>query len=173
MSWTQHDDTGVRHFSGTATYTKEFEVPAQMLRSRRVVYLDLGQVKNMAEVIVNGKNLGILWKPPFRVDITRVAKAGKNILEVKITNLWVNRLIGDEQQPEDVEWDGKALRQWPQWFVEGKPRPSRQRLTFTTWRHFTKDSPLVETGLLGPVTVRSAERVRVGGGKVGSDRRLP
>ncbi len=161
ISWTEHSDPGVRYFSGTATYTKEFDIPKEMLNPRRAIYLDLGRVKNLCEVTVNGKDFGVLWKPPFRVDITGVARAGKNRLEIRVTNLWVNRLIGDEQFPDDSEWQGKRLRQFPQWFLEGKPRPSKQRLTFTTWKHWTKDSPLLESGLLGPVTVRAVERVSV------------
>lgn len=161
ISWTEHSDPGVRYFSGTATYTKEFDIPKEMLHPRRAIYLDLGRVKNLCEVTVNGKDFGVLWKPPFRVDVTGVARAGKNRLEVRVTNLWVNRLIGDEQFPDDCEWQGKRLKQFPQWFLEGKPRPSSQRLTFTTWKHWTKDSPLLESGLLGPVTVRAVERVAV------------
>jgi hypothetical protein len=161
ISWTEHSDPGVRYFSGTATYTKEFDIPKEMLSPRRAIYLDLGRVKNLCEVKLNGKDFGVLWKPPFRVDVTGVARAGKNHLEVRVTNLWVNRLIGDEQFPDDCEWQGKRLRQFPQWFLEGKPRPSKERLTFTTWKHWTKDSPLLESGLLGPVTVRAVERVNV------------
>ncbi len=156
MSWTEHSDAGVRYFSGTATYVKEFDIPKEMLRQHRALYLDLGRVKNLCEVKVNGKDFGVFWKPPFRVDITGVARAGKNRLEVRVTNLWVNRLIGDEQFPDDCEWDGKRLKRFPQWFLEGKPRPSPQRLTFTTWKHYTKDSSLLESGLLGPVQVRIA-----------------
>jgi hypothetical protein len=75
---------------------------------------------------------------------------------VKVTNLWPNRLIGDEQLPPDCEWHGQRLAAWPQWLLDGKPSPTG-RLTFTTWHHWTKDSPLLESGLLGPVTLRTAE----------------
>jgi hypothetical protein len=161
ISWTEHNDAGVRYFSGTTTYVKEFEIPKELLSPRRVIYLDLGRVKNLCEVKLNGKDFSVLWKPPFRVDITNIARAGKNRLEVRVTNLWVNRLIGDEQFPDDCEWQGKRLRQFPQWFLEGKPRPSKERLTFTTWKHWTKNAPLLESGLLGPVTVRAGERISV------------
>jgi len=159
ISWTEHPDPGVRYFSGSATYFKEFDLPAEMVQPGRALYLDLGQVKNLCEVRVNGHDCGVLWKPPFRVELTGIARVGRNRLAVRVTNLWVNRLIGDEQFPDDCEWNGPALKQFPEWFLQNQPRPSRQRLTFTTWKHFSKDSPLRESGLLGPVTVRAAATV--------------
>ena len=158
ISWTAHPDAGVRYFSGTATYEKEIEIPAARLTAGRELWLDLGAVKNFAEVSLNGQDLGVLWKPPFRVNVTAAAKAGVNHLVVKVTNLWPNRLIGDEQLPPDVEWNGQQLAAWPQWLLDGKPSPTG-RLTFTTWHHWTKDSPLLESGLLGPVTLRTAELI--------------
>ncbi len=157
-SWSDHSEPGVKYFSGTATYEKELDVPPDWLGPNRVVCLDLGAVKNFAEVTLNGKPLGILWKPPFRVDITAAARPGKNTLRVKVTNLWPNRLIGDEQLPPDCEWRGRELKAWPSWLLEGKPSPTG-RLTFTTWHHWTKDSALLPSGLLGPVTLRPAEVV--------------
>ena len=131
-----HND-GVRYFSGTATYEKEIEIPADRLSAGRELWLDLGAVKNFAEVSLNGQDFGVLWKPPFRVNVTAAAKPGANKLVVKVTNLWPNRLIGDEQLPPDVEWNGKQLAAWPQWLLDGKPSPTG-RLTFTTWHHWTK-----------------------------------
>jgi len=160
MSWSESADTGVKYFSGTAEYEKEFDISAGLVMKDRALVLDLGNVQNIAEVTLNGKDLGIWWKPPFSADISAVAKEGKNTLKVKVTNLWVNRLIGDEQLPEDVEWNGIVLKQWPKWMVEGTPRPTK-RLTFTTWHHWTKDSTLVESGLLGPVVLRPGARVAV------------
>jgi hypothetical protein len=151
-SWTDSTDNGVKYFSGTATYTKEIEIPAEMVGAGHSLWLDLGRVKNLAEVSLNGKSLGILWKPPFRVEITPAAQPGKNRLVIKITNLWPNRLIGDELLPDDREWDGKRLRDWPQWVLDGKPSPTG-RFTFTTWHHWTKNDPLLDSGLLGPVRI--------------------
>jgi hypothetical protein len=156
ISWTDHTNDGVRYFSGTATYEKDVEIAADRLTSGRELWLDLGAVKNFAEVSLNGQDLGVLWKPPFRVNVSGAAKAGANKLLVKVTNLWPNRLIGDEQLPADREWDGKQLAAWPQWLLDGKPSPTG-RLTFTTWHHWTKDAQLLESGLLGPVTLRTAE----------------
>jgi len=156
ISWPDHTNDGVRYFSGTATYEKKIEIPADRLHPDCELWLDLGAVKNFAEVSLNGKDLGVLWKPPFRVNITSVAKPGVNKLEIKVTNLWPNRLIGDEHLPPDCEWDDKQIKAWPQWLLDGLPSPTG-RLTFTTWHHWSKDSPLLESGLLGPVTLRTAE----------------
>jgi hypothetical protein len=90
-------------------------------------------VKNLAEVIINGKSLGVTWEPPFRVNVTDALKKGENNLEIKVTNLWVNRLIGD-QQP-DV----------------------KQKITYTTMKFYKADSPLKPSGLLDPVQIISLE----------------
>ena len=155
-SWTDSTNSGVHYFSGTATYEKDIEIPADYLPAGAELWLDLGTVKNFAEVSLNGQDFGVLWKPPFRVNITATAKPGVNHLVIKVTNLWPNRLIGDEQLPPDCEWDGDKLKAWPQWLLDGQPSPTG-RLTFTTWHHLKKDSPLLESGLLGPVTLRTAE----------------
>ena len=120
----------------------------------------------IATVTLNGQELGTLWKPPFRIDITDRLKPGRNTLEVRVVNLWCNRLIGDQQLPEDAEWrtgGGMAgggryqlLKSWPQWLQEGKPSPSG-RVTFSTARHLQKGDPLLPSGLLGPVTLKVAE----------------
>ena len=169
-SWTAHADAGVKYFSGTACYTKTFELPAAWLAADKALMLDLGAVKNLAEVSLNGHALGILWKPPFRVDLSGAACAGENRLEVKVTNLWCNRLIGDEQLPEDIEWARGGFwaqagpEAWPAWLLQGQPRPSGRK-TFTTWHYFNKGSPLLESGLLGPVTVRVAQKTELVAGK--------
>ena len=157
-SWTENTDPGVKYFSGTATYTRVFDLPADLSGPGRELWLDLGAVKNLAEVSLNGKSLGILWKPPFRVNVTTAVRPGRNALEIKVTNLWPNRLIGDEQLPPDCEWNGKALKSWPQWLLDGKPSPTG-RVTFTTWHHWGPDASLLDSGLLGPVTVRAAEEI--------------
>ena len=154
VSWSEHEDPGVRHFSGTATYMKKFRVPGEMMGRDRRIYLDLGKVQVMATVKLNGKDLGILWKPPYRVDVTEALTAGDNALEIGVTNLWINRMLGDEELGEDSDRnpDG-TLKAWPQWVQEGKPSPTG-RFTFTSWRLWKKGEPLVESGLIGPVTLR-------------------
>ncbi|MBI5091762.1 MAG: hypothetical protein HZB26_04875 [Candidatus Hydrogenedentes bacterium] len=161
ISWSEHSDPGVKYFSGTATYTKTINAPNELLGAGRRLYLDLGKVQVMAQVKLNGKDLGVLWKPPYRVDITAAAKPGDNTLEVSVVNLWVNRLIGDEQLPEDSARNPEGtLKEWPQWVNEGKPSPTG-RIAFTTWRLWKKDSPLQESGLIGPVTLQSAQILQV------------
>jgi len=157
ISWPTHPNPGIRYFSGSATYAKEFTVPASFIGN--AIRLDLGDVKHFATVSLNGKQIAVLWKPPFALEVTGLVKKGLNHLEVKVTNLWPNRIIGDEQLPPDVEWDGRHLKQWPDWLVQGKPRPKTGRITFATTKYYDKNSPLMESGLLGPVTVQAAKRV--------------
>jgi hypothetical protein len=159
ISWSDHPDSGVKYFSGTATYRKTFRLPPEALAAGRTVYLDLGKVAVIVRVSVNGRDLGILWDAPFRVDATKALRAGDNLLEVQVTNLWVNRMIGDEQLPEDSDRnpDG-SLKSWPKWLSEGKPSPAG-RHTFATYRVWKKDSPLQESGLLGPVKLHTTQRI--------------
>ncbi len=159
-SWSEHPEPGVKYFSGTGAYQKEFQIPAGVIAPGQRLYLDLGRVEVLAEVILNGKNLGVLWKPPFALEITGAARPGLNRLEVRVTNLWVNRLIGDEQLPADCQWKptsgrGDVIAAFPQWFLDGKPSPSG-RVAFTTWRLWNKDDKLAPSGLLGPVTIQAA-----------------
>jgi hypothetical protein len=163
LSWPEHPEAGIRYFSGTAEYAKEFDLPSQMVGSGRTVMLDLGRVKNFAQAQLNGRDLPVLWKAPFRLDVTGLVRPGRNRLSVRVTNLWPNRLIGDEQLPSDIEWRGNAIAKWPQWLLEGGARSrvpeGTRRYTFTTWRFYRKDSPLLESGLVGPVVLRSVKLV--------------
>ncbi len=151
ISWSEHPEEGVRYFSGTALYLKDFEFPVGLYGKGKRYILDLGRVEVIAEVMLNGKYLGTLWKPPYRINVTEAIKPGKNRLLIRVTNLWVNRMIGDERLPEDSERnpDG-SLRSWPQWLLKSEPNPTG-RFTFTTWRLWRKDEPLQPSGLLGPV----------------------
>ena len=164
ISLHQHSEEGVRYFSGTATYMNRFHIETKAVAGGRRLYLDLGRVEVSAEVRLNGRNLGVLWKPPLRMDVTEAIQPGENNLEVLVTNLWPNRLIGDEQLPAENEYDesggllGGPIKSLPQWYLEGKPKPPGGRITFATWKHFDKDSPLVESGLIGPVLLRTALR---------------
>lgn len=167
----KHTDSGVRYFSGTATYKTEFKVRPSILAENKVVCLDLGEVEVMAEVIVNGVNKGILWSRPYAVDVTDVLRPGKNTLEVKVTNLWTNRLIGDEQLPEENEYvpgggtngigalSRGAIKKLPDWYKNGEHKPAGGRIAFTTWKHYRADSPLVESGLIGPVRLIIGRKV--------------
>jgi hypothetical protein len=162
ISWSESPDAGIKYFSGTATYRTSIDVPGALVAPGRVLSLDLGKVKNFARVRLNGRDLGILWKAPFRVDVTGIAKPGANILEVEVTNLWPNRLIGDEQEPPEVDYRPSGeIRTLPKWLIEGKPKPKSKRYTFATWRFYSKNSPLLESGLIGPVVIRSAKAVKL------------
>ncbi len=156
-SWSDNPDPGVRYFSGTGLYHKAMHVPPRWLGLGRRLTLDLGQVEVIARVRVNGQDLGILWKAPYRVDITDVARPGSNALEVEVTNLWPNRMIGDELLPEDsARWDNGTLKEWPSWLMAGKPSPTG-RFTFTDWRLWHKGDALLPSGLVGPVRLVSEE----------------
>jgi hypothetical protein len=145
--WTADSDPGIKYYSGTAFYRRSFDVPAGYQKGS-ALYLDLGRVKNMARIRLNGKDLGTVWTAPWRVDISEAVKAEGNMLEIEVVNLWPNRLIGDEQLP----YDGPEHGRWPEWLLEGKPRTSG-RYTFAAYRHYNQDSPLLESGLIGPVTI--------------------
>ncbi|WP_321346141.1 glycosyl hydrolase [uncultured Draconibacterium sp.] len=129
-SFTENQDEGIKYFSGTATYSKTIQLSDADIAVGELL-LDLGEVKNLAEVSVNGQTLGVLWKKPFKVNITKAVKPGENKLEIKVVNLWVNRLIGDAQ-PDITE-----------------------KITYTTMPFYQADSPLKSSGLLGPVKVLS------------------
>ncbi len=168
-----HQQEGVKHFSGTATYTKTLNVTANSIANGKRLFLDLGRVEVIANVAINGKELGTLWKRPYRIDITNAVKTGANSLEIRVINLWPNRLIGDEQLPDPDKFtpgggasgfaslSNGAIVELPAWYKEGKPKPTNGRVTFTTWKHYNKDSPLLESGLIGPVILRVAENINL------------
>jgi hypothetical protein len=174
ISWTDHPNPGVRYFSGTATYHRQFVLPGGFAAHDRGLYLDLGRVAVIAEAKLNGYDLGILWKPPFRVEITDALRAGANELVVNVVNLWPNRLIGDDMLPPDCDWipnfqpgnpvpptHGSVLVRWPQWLLDGKPSPTGH-VTFAAWKLWSKNDPLMESGLLGPVQIVPTARQVVG-----------
>lgn len=159
MSWTEHTDPGIRHFSGTAANSISFDLPKGFLKQGQEVWLDLGEIAVIAEVRINKKNLGVLWHRPFRIEVSKALRPGSNTLEVEVTNLWVNRLIGDEQLPADCEWTESFLARWPDWLTSGQPRPEPSRIAFTTWKHWGANDPLLPSGLIGPVILRYARLV--------------
>jgi len=167
-SWTEQADKEIKYFSGTATYRIDLPLKKKQLKDKEARYiLSLGELKNMARVTVNGTAFPILWKAPFECDITEALAKGNNRIEVEVTNLWPNRMIGDEQEPEDVEWGetlkydfapgspvaGQYMAKLPDWLLQGKPRPSQGRKSFYAFKFFRADSPLLPSGLFGPVEV--------------------
>ncbi|MEO5888825.1 MAG: glycosyl hydrolase [Ferruginibacter sp.] len=146
--WTTRPEQGIRYYSGIATYHQTFNSPANPDIKNSRTYLDLGEVKNIARIILNGKDLGVVWTAPWKVDITAALEQKDNQLEISVANLWPNRLIGDEQLPDD----GIKNDEWPDWLLNNQKRTSG-RFTFTTFRHYQKDAPLFRSGLIGPVTI--------------------
>jgi hypothetical protein len=132
IDWKDHEEDGIKYYSGTATYVKEFYLSQSTATQK--LFLDLGVVKNIASVRLNGNDLGIIWTAPWRVDITRFVKPRENVLEIEVTNLWVNRLIGDAALPPE--------KRFTQTNIELK-----------------KDAPLLSSGLLGPVAIQAEKGI--------------
>jgi hypothetical protein len=180
--WTKRPESGIKYYSGKATYRKVFDLnpdlPAVLAavalakeaalakvepRTLNPVCLDLGLLKNLASVRLNGKDLGVVWCAPWQVEVTGLLREKGNQLEIDVVNLWPNRMIGDEQLPDDCEWSGTrgigfgvGLRKLPAWLTENKPRTSG-RYTFCFLKHWAKDDPLLPSGLLGPVRLMGME----------------
>ncbi|HET9826485.1 MAG TPA: glycoside hydrolase, partial [Chitinophagaceae bacterium] len=132
-SYTENPDPGIKYFSGVATYSKTISADKRWFSANKKLWLDLGDVKNLAEVFVNGRPLGIVWKKPFRIDVTNALRPGNNNLEIRVTNLWVNRLIGDAQPGVT------------------------NKITYTTMPFYQANSKLLSSGLLGPVKIYSED----------------
>jgi hypothetical protein len=150
--WTTRPEKGIKFYSGIATYRQTFNANAIRRSANNKIWLHLGEVKNMARVKLNGRDLGVVWTTPWQIDITAALKPGDNTVEIEVANLWPNRLIGDEQLPDD----GIKGDQWPDWLLKGRKRTSG-RFTFTTYRFYGKDAPLFPSGLIGPVTIRRTD----------------
>ena len=152
-SWSNHKKEAIQHFSGTATYTKEFVLLDDVLQSDKSLELDLGNVAVVAEVFVNGEKASTLWKAPFRITIDDFVIKGTNTIKVKVTNLWPNKLIGDESFPLDYQRQGNKIKKLPSWLLNDLKRPSK-RTTLSSWKHWSKEDTLLTSGLLGPVKIR-------------------
>lgn len=129
--WSKSPEAALRYYSGTATYKKEFAISQSVIPTGKQVFIDLGTVKETARVILNGKDLGVVWDNPWHVDITKNIKNGQNLLEIEVVNLWPNRLIGDETLPIE-----------------------KRKTNTNVIDYKKKDSPLLSSGLLGPVTIK-------------------
>jgi hypothetical protein len=126
ISWSDSADAGVKYYSGTGTYSKTIQVSPEWLKKGREIWIDLGDVKNLAEVQLNGVAVGETWHAPYRLDVTKALKPGANEIEIKVQNAWVNRMIGDEQ-------------------------PDATKYTLADVKPYKANSPLLPSGLLGPV----------------------
>lgn len=144
MSWTDSDHTGIRYFSGIATYHKKFNIPEEYINEEILLILDLGRIKEVADIYLNGENLGILWKPPYQINITAAVKPGENHLVVEVANTWSNRLTGDGKLPEDERYTKTNIT-------------GPNYLENILW----KDAPLLESGLIGPVSIHFAKKFKI------------
>jgi hypothetical protein len=142
MSWTDHESDGIKYYSGLGVYTRTLEVPTDWLASDRGIHLDLGDVRELAEVFVNGKSAGVLWKAPFRADITALVKPGANDLKIEVMNLWINRLTGDMRLPAERRYTRTNMNQ------------VRDMGGDETWK-------VQPAGLLGPVRLLPSKRVEI------------
>lgn len=152
-SWSLSENQKVKYYAGTVLYKNQFQVSKKVIQGEHPLELDLGNVQIIAEVLVNGQSVGTLWKAPFRINIEDYVIAGNNRLEVRITNLLPNRLIGDEQLPNDIEYKGGSIKAWPDWLINNTERTSG-RQTLSAWKHWKKNDELLISGLLGPVIIR-------------------
>lgn len=150
MDWTEHEMRGIRYYSGIATYKKSFNIDQIEAKNTRY-YLDLGEVNDIARVKLNGKNIGVVWCAPWRIDVSEALKEGNNDLEIEVANRWINRLLGDWLEPDanvrTVKFENGLM---------GGREFSAGRYTFTTeqaMRSFSFTEPL-SSGLLGPVTIQ-------------------
>jgi len=146
IPWNEHSNEAIRHFSGTATYATTFDLPTGWIVPGRRIWLELGRVEVIADVVVNGRDLGTAWLPPYRVDVTDAVRAGGNLLEVRATNLWRNRIIGDLKYP-----DG---------FPDG-PRPKQFKTELFTLGWWKRDEVLQPSGLLGPMRLMVSQDVPI------------
>ena len=139
ISWTDSDIDGIKYFSGRAVYRKEIDIPKSYLDANTHLQLDLGVVQKTARVSLNRREIAILWKPPFTVDITDIAKPGKNELVVEVANTWTNRLIGDAFLPAEKQFCKTNLHS----------------------RMANKGRRLQTSGLIGPVRINAASDIYI------------
>jgi len=153
--WTTRPEDGIRHYSGTATYRKTFDLSSPVTRHSSL-FLDLGAVKNIARVRLNGRDLGVVWTAPWRVDITNALRPGANELEIDVANLWPNRLIGDATLPKEKRFTTTNVRTYDTMTsgAYGCKKCAERKKT-------GKPAELLPSGLLGPVTIQMADKVVV------------
>jgi len=160
----KYDNADVKYFSGTIIYENQIDISNDELKDALDISLKLGQVEVAAEVFVNNRSVGVLWKYPYQIDIKEYLKVGENTIKVDVANLWVNRVIGDQYLPHDSEWIpntgmgsgvsfGLGLAKIPDWVLRGEDSPTG-RGAFVTyqWQHLENKKPL-PSGLLGPVHI--------------------
>jgi len=162
VDFSKQTNPSIKYFAGTATYTKTVTVNDSKPSTKWM--LNLGVVNDIVIVFVNNKKVGTLWYPPYSIDISNFLQQGTNEVKIEVTNNWVNRLIGDEQEPADFEWGndradkGRAMKTYPDWFIKNQPRPSKRK-AFSIWYYNRKDTPLQPAGLAGPVVLQQMKTI--------------
>ncbi len=171
VSWTQLPNPGEKYYSGTAYYTQDFRLSNMEVNHNERIALHLGTVNDLAQVWLNGHDLGVVWHPPFSINITSAARPGLNRLHIAVTNTWANRIIGDEDALGKLEWGsasisgpsyGRPLRAYPKWVIRDMPLPPHLH-TFATWNYYRPSSHLLPSGLMGPVRITFARSILVPG----------
>jgi hypothetical protein len=169
ISWTDHPDSDMRYYSGVAEYRVNVDLAKSAIKEDECFILSLGRVCDIAQVRVNGSQPVILWKEPFDLDVTEHLKVGENTIVIEVANRWINRLIGDEQFPDDCKFQAGGnkftsgrLLAFPAWLKDPDAAKNRNRYTFATWKHYAETSPLVPSGLLGPVRLDAYKNVELG-----------
>jgi hypothetical protein len=156
--WKDNTNEAIKYYSGTAIYRKSFTLSDNLGKTEKAL-LDLGAVSIAAEVIVNGKNAGIVWIAPFTLDVSAYLVKGENKLEIKITNQWTNKLIGDERYPKQdggyslSSYNPKEDSKMPDWYLNNQPIPKGPRTTFDSGQFYKKGDTLLSSGLLGTVKI--------------------
>jgi len=141
ISWTESEQREMKYFSGTAVYEKSFIVKHQLEKAERI-YLNLGKVGDIATVKLNDQEVGVFWKPPYIADVTNYVRQGANKLEISVTNLWINRIVGDQQLPVHDRRTNTNLSN-----ITG-------RYSFERFSGPVEGQYLRVSGLLGPVTLQ-------------------
>ena len=144
---------GVKYFSGTMQYEKEIEIPSNYIQENRKLILEFEDIYNIAQVEINGKFVHTLWKYPYRCDITKYLKEGKNIIKVRVANLWVNRLIGDDHYPQE---------HLQNWVMQGKTKSESKRFTSSDWTTaWSKKDKLFKSGIVGKVQIKPCDIIPI------------
>ncbi len=153
LDWTEHENEEIKYYSGTAYYATTFDMKEDFTANNRRFTLDLGTVNVAARIMLNGKDMGVLWMKPHTLDITNALVKGKNTLKIEVTNLWTNRLIGDENFANETGYNVR-MDEMPEWYTDNKVPNLGERSSFCAYPFYQKGDPLLPSGLLGPVKIR-------------------
>ena len=154
FKWNESNNDDIKYFSGTAIYKSNFIISKNYIEKDVKLNIDLGKVRNLASIKINGKLCAGLWKEPFRADISSYVKEGKNTIEIDVTDTWTNRLIGDEQLPADIKYKNNLISEFPKWMKDKKIVRTSGRTTFTLRDFYKKDKKLIDAGLFGPIEIK-------------------